>query len=419
MTETRSEFERATADTISEKDLERDRAAEGIDVPSIEEEWLATGTPETIRNFARSYGDPNPLWCDPAYGRSTRWASQIAPPMMTYQLNEPLRADPPDPRSKGGSYRGIHAFVSGGSWEWYRPIYPGDTVFCFKGLEKVEEKPSEFAGRSIIRTLRYVKINQHAEVLGIHRTIVIYTERKAARERKKYTEIPEPEWTDEQLAELDAIYEAETVRGAEPRWWEDVQVGDALGPMAKGPLTTTDIILFHAGGYGFVPYGLKTGRLGHENRKRIAPFYVKNDHGVPDVAQRVHWDNAWSQAIGNPRAYDYGVLRQCWMYHLLTDWMGDDAWIVREQNQIRRFNYHGDAHRLTGEVTAKREEQGRLVVDVSFRATNQRDEDTVMGTATIALPSREHGGVVLPTPPEDVRRRAAEIMRRHGELAGD
>ena len=77
--------------------------------------------------------------------------------------------------------------------------------------------------------------------------------------------------------------------------------------MAKGPLTTTDMIVFHAGGYGFVPYAPCSNRIAYQNRQRIAPFYVKNEHGIPDVAQRVHWDSAWAQAIGNPMAYDYGV----------------------------------------------------------------------------------------------------------------
>src|SRR5438309_5299601 len=139
-------------------------------------------------------------------------------------------------------------------------------------------------------------MNQRAEIVGIHRTIVINTERKAARDRGKYADIPDPAWTDEELAKIDEVYAAEGQRGSEPRWWEDVQVGAALGPMMKGPLTTTDMIVFHAGGYGFVPYGLKTGRLAYENRHRIAPFYVKNQYGVPDVAQRVHWDNEWAQA---------------------------------------------------------------------------------------------------------------------------
>src|SRR3546814_17053239 len=77
--------------------------------------------------------------------------------------------------------------------------------------------------------------------------------------------------------------------------------------MAKGPLTETDMIVFHAGGYGFVHYAPCSNRIAFKNRRRIAPFYVKNEYGIPDVAQRVHWDSAWAQAIGNPMAYDYGV----------------------------------------------------------------------------------------------------------------
>ncbi len=200
---------------------------------------------------------------------------------------------------------------------------------------------------------------------------------------------------------------------------EDVEVGDALTPMAKGPLTTTDIIVFHAGGYGFLPYAPTAGRIAHENRQRIAPFYVKNEYGMPDVAQRVHWDSAWAQAIGNPMAYDYGVMRDCWLSHFVTDWMGDDAWLVRQSSEIRKFNYIGDTHVITGEVVGKRIEDGRCVVDIEMRGTNQRDTVTCPGTATVALPSREHGPVVLPTPSDDYARQAATMMQRHGELVRD
>jgi hypothetical protein len=262
-------------------------------------------------------------------------------------------------------------------------------------------------------------MNQNAEVIGVYRTLVIMTERKKAREKGKYNEIPVPAWTDEQIAELDAIYTAESPRGADPRYWEDVEVGDSAGRMAKGPLTTTDMVVFHAGGYGFAPYGLRTGRLAHQNRQRIAPFFVKNEYGVPDVAQRVHWDNAWAQAIGNPRAYDYGVLRECWLHHFVTDWAGDDAWIVRQHDEMRKFNYHGDAQILSGEVISKSAVGDLSVVDIEFRATNQRDEITAKGTATVALPSRGTGPVLLPDPPSELRRTAIEMMARHGELLRD
>jgi len=409
-------FEDAVSAEISADDLAKDRAALGKWAASRNQEWISTATPEAIRNFAHSYGDDNPLFTDPDYGPRTRWGSQVAPQIMAAVLNAPLRGDRLPKELRGGSYRGIHAFVSGGTWDWYRPIYPGDTLYSFSGLESVQEKTSEFAGRSVIRVLRDVKINQRAEVVGVYRTLVIYTERKKAREKGKYSSIPEPSYTKDDIAALDEVYAAEKVRGGEPRYWEDVVVGEDMGRMAKGPLTTTDMVVFHAGGYGFVPYGLKTGRMAYQNRLRIPAFYIDNEYGVPDVAQRVHWDNEWAKAIGNPRAYDYGVLRECWIHHFLTDWMGDGAFVVRQHDEIRKFNYQGDIQYLTGTVEGKRQEDGLMLVDVAVEVRNQRGETTAQADATISLPSREHGAAMTPEVPQDLKRDAIRMFERHGEL---
>jgi hypothetical protein len=166
-----------------------------------------------------------------------------------------------------------------------------------------------------------------------------------------------------------------------------------------------------------VPYAPCSNRIAYENRQRIAPFYVKNEYGVPDVAQRVHWDSSWAQAIGNPMAYDYGVMRDCWLSHFMTDWMGDEGWLVKQSSEIRKFNYIGDTHILTGEVVDKRVEDGLHVVDIEMRGTNQRNVVTCPGKATIALPSREDGPLVLPTPPPDLQSQAIAMMERHHELA--
>lgn len=416
---TEERFKEAIEAEISEEDLAKDRAALGIWSASKHQEWISTATGETIRNFANSYGDDNPLYTDPEYGKRTRWGSQVAPQIMAAILNAPLRGDKLPKELRGGSYRGIHAFVSGGTWDWYRPIYPGDTLYSFSGLESVEVKQSEFAGRSVIRVLRDVKMNQRAEVVGVYRTLVIYTERKKAKEKGKYKNVEAPSYTKEDIAALDEIYAAEKPRGAEPRYWEDVVVGEDMGKMAKGPLTTTDMVVFHAGGYGFVPYGLKTGRLAYKNRQRIPAFFIDNEYGVPDVAQRVHWDNEWAKAIGNPRAYDYGVLRECWIHHFLTDWMGDGAFVVRQHDEIRRFNYQGDIQYLTGKVQGKRQEDGLMLVDVAVEVTNQRGETTAQADATISLPSREHGAAMLPEVPVELKRDAVRMFERHGELLGE
>ena len=416
MTTTSEEFEKATDFSLKDEDIEAAHALVGVWSPLPNQEFLTEATYDSMRNFARSYGDDNPLHTSDGYGETTRWGSQIAAPMMGIAMNRPLLFDKPEVKLRRPSFRGIHVFVSGSSWEFFRPITPGDQLFSFGGTESFVEKTSEFADRSMQLTKICVRFNQRGEIVAISRTLLIHTERKTAREKGKYNAIEPATYTDDDIAAIDAIYAAEGARGNEPRWYEDVRVGDVLTPMAKGPLTTTDMIVFHAGGYGFIPYAPTTNRIAYANRQRIAPFYVKNEYGVPDVAQRVHWDSSWAQAIGNPMAYDYGVMRDCWLTHFVTDWMGDDAWMVRQSSEIRKFNYIGDTHVITGEVVGKRIEDGRCVVDIEMRGTNQRDTVTCPGTATVALPSREHGPVVLPTPPSEFGQPAVSMLRRHGEL---
>jgi hypothetical protein len=85
---------------------------------------------------------------------------------------------------------------------------------------------------------------------------------------------------------------------------------------------------------------------------------------------------------------------------LVTDWMGDDAWLWKLDCELRLFNYVGDATWLTGEVTRKYLADGdRPAVDLEIRGTNQRGLVTCPGHATVLLPSREHGPVRLPDPP--------------------
>jgi hypothetical protein len=187
--------------------------------------------------------------------------------------------------------------------------------------------------------------------------------------------------------------------------------------MVKGPLTVTEIITFHSGGYGMVPYGLRASRVGYKNRKRIAPFYIKDEHGIYDVAQRLHWDSQWAKAIGNPMAYDYGVLRQGWFFHQVSDWGGDDAFVCGLTDSIRKFNYMGDTQFLSGQVTAKREDGGLHLIDLKLSMVNQRETETAFATATVALPSRV-GGLPLPPPvPTDLATKTAQMFARHNELS--
>jgi hypothetical protein len=238
-------------------------------------------------------------------------------------------------------------------------------------------------------------------VLSAQHRLMIRTERNKAEQRGKYDETKIEPYTDAQLRAIDDAYasEPERRRGAEPRWWEDVEEGAEVGPLVKGPLRVTDMVCWHVG-MGMGLYGVKALRLAYQQRQRAPRFFQADDLNVPDVLQRVHWDAGWARRAGNPAIYDYGRMRETWLIHLCTDWMGDDAWLWKLDCEFRRFNYVGDTHWMRGRVIGKtRVDDDRPAVELELSGENQRGEVTTPGHATILLPSREHGPVRLPEPP--------------------
>ena len=111
----------------------------------------------------------------------------------------------------------------------------------------------------------------------------------------------------------------------------------------KGPLRVTDMIVWHAG-VGMGLYGVSALRQNVDHHHRMPKFFKKDDLNIPDVQQRLHWDAEWAKRAGNPASYDYGRMREVWLIHLCTDWMGDDAWLWKLDCQFRKFNYVGDTH---------------------------------------------------------------------------
>jgi len=391
--------------TITDEGVARLRNRIGVPEPHPQPpHYLRPGT-DAFRHVAMAYGDDNPLWCDPAYGSATRWAGPIAPPPLvggdTLIGEDEVTEVPADMAElmKGDPLRGVHAFYSASSREWWAPLRPDRRVWRRNALVGVGDKPSEFAGRAIHEWTAQVFRDDQGSILSGQYRLMIRTERSKARARKKYDDVKIEPYTDEQIAEIDAQYEAEGPRGALPRWWEDVAEGDEVGPMVKGPLTVTDMICWHVG-MGMGLYGVQPLRLGAANRRRIPRFFHRDDLNVPDVMQRVHWDPEFARRSGNPTTFDYGRMRETWLIHLCTDWMGDDAWLWKLDCEFRLFNYVGDTQWLRGTIVRRYLAEGeRPAVDLELRAENQRGELTTPGHATILLPSHERGPVRLPDPP--------------------
>jgi acyl dehydratase len=333
---------------------------------------------DTIRHFAHGLGDTNPLWLDEDYARTTRRGGLIAPPGFLLSCGMP--------RSTG--LPGIHAMHTGHDWEFFRPVRPGDRITLRVSLHSLTEKLGQFAGRQFHEVDQGLYYNQDGELLARLLSHCMRTERDTAVKKGKYREIVPKTWTEEEIAAVDEEYAREEIRGSRPRYWEDVQVGDPLTPVVKGPLTLTDFIAWEMGWGGLY---IRAHGIGVAYRKRHPLAYLRDKLGIPDIPERVHWDEEYARAVGAPGAYDYGPQRSSWVMQLVTNWMGDDGWLKRFKVEIRRFVIVGDLVRCKGRVVRKFEEEGERLVACEVWAENQRGEVVAPGEATVVLPSRSAG----------------------------
>lgn len=375
---------------------------------AIDDPWNIKATDDAVRRYSLCIGDDNPLYCDPEYAAKTRWGRVVAPPGFEKSMGLMRNAipDPEEDRVTSKALRGVQLYHSGGENFYYAPIVEGDVLHRSRFVQKVEDKQSEFSGRSVIVTNGLCLWDQNDEVAVDGVDWFIHAERQNRGKKDKYVR-DEPAWySDEDLAEIEAAYDNEYRRGADTLWFEDVVPGTTLPRMAKGPLTVTDLINLHMGA-GWLIYGNWPNRLAYENRKKLRGFYTRDEYNGWDTLQRVHWDKVMAEKVGVRMMYDIGPVRQLYVNHYLTNYVGDDAWIHRVRFEFRRFNYMGDVTWLTGEITEARVDEvlGPLI-EIRMKGTNQRGQENILGEGTVLLPSRKHGPVRLPQRPAPTKHRA-------------
>jgi acyl dehydratase len=383
---------------LDEETLELVRQRIGIPVrysPRAHNEVQST---DAFRHFARGYGDDNPLYDQPSYAEASSWGSPIAPPLYAFTAGISRKVEYSDAERaimKGGDpLSGIGQYMCGERWLLPRPIRAGDLLWQSQTLDAAEMKPSSFGGGSgFLLSHRVAWEDESGDPFAFRYLDFWHADREKSQKAAKNRTLDPPSYTEEEMERIDALYAAEQIRGAQPRLVGDVRAGEDLGTIAKGPLSMTDIVSWHTGvGWGF--FGVGALKLAYKNRQRVPKFYVKNEWGSWDSAQRCHWDDEWAQRMGHPRAYDYGVMRTNWMVHLITNWMGDDAWIWKVSCSVRKFNYLGDTHFISGVVSEVDPSDNTVTIDAW--GENQRGERTCDARVVVILPPAGGGHAVIP-----------------------
>jgi acyl dehydratase len=369
--------------TISDDALDSLRRLIGVPIADTVEPWCYEVTRDNVRHYAHGIGDDNPLWCDPAYAAAGPHGRLMAPPSFVFALSRILSG-------YVGGLPGIHAMWAGADLTWHRPMLVGTEVRTSAYLKDLIEHQTRFAGRAVQQIYHVDFTDADGVPLVSGDSWCFRTERDTARELgTKYDEAKAREpmrYTEADLKEIFDLYEAEEVRGAEPRSSDDVAVGDPLPTMVKGPMTVTGFIAYAQGWGGLY---IRANKLAWKQLKKHPGLGIANRFGIPDVPERVHWEDDLATAVGTPGAYDYGPERCSWMTHHLTNWIGDAGFLVRHETKIRHHNVAGDWLKITGRVTGKGiDDQGRPTVTVEQEACNQHGDLSILGAGTVRLPSR-------------------------------
>ncbi|HEV8225809.1 MAG TPA: MaoC family dehydratase N-terminal domain-containing protein, partial [Methylomirabilota bacterium] len=228
---------------ITDHALDDLRRRIGVKITDTLEPWCHEASRDGIRHYAHGIGDDNPLWCDPDYAARARYGTIVAPPSFLFATSRIISG-------YVGGLPGVHAMWAGADWNWHLPVRRNDTITTEAWLKDLIPHQTAFAGRAIQQIYHVDFYNQHGELVAGADSWCFRTDRDIAREQgTKYTEVKAKapkRYTDEELAEVFQLYANEEIRGAVPRYWQDVAEGERLPTMAKGPMTVTGFIGFRS-----------------------------------------------------------------------------------------------------------------------------------------------------------------------------
>ena len=278
-----SSFARITEEGIA--DL---RQRINVRITDTLEPWCHEATRDNIRHYAHGIGDDNPLWCDPGYAKTTRYGDVIALPSFLFATNRIISG-------YCGGLSGVHAMWAGANWNWHMPVARNTQIRSEAYLKDLVEHQTRFAGRTVQQIYHVDFYNQQDELVADADSWVFRSERDTARESgTKYTATKERGrkiYSDMDLAAIFKLYEDEKIGGKTPREWAEVEVGNRLPTMVKGPMTITGFIAYAQGWGGLY---IRANKLAWKQHSKHPGLGIKNRFGIPDCPERVHWEEEFA-----------------------------------------------------------------------------------------------------------------------------
>ncbi len=142
---------------------------------------------------------------------------------------------------------------------------------------------------------------------------------------------------------------------SEQLYFEDVEEGMELPTVEKNP--TTQQLVKYAGASG--------------------DYY------------QIHYDQDFARANGLPNVILHGALKNAFLGHLMTNWVGEHGTLRKLSAQYRGMDVPGTPIYAKGVVTKKYVETGEHLVECDIWLENHKGEKTTPGSALVALPTKK------------------------------
>jgi len=300
--------------------------------------WVSEVTLDAVKHFAWGIGDNNPLWVDADYGPKSALNRTIAPPSFAYAIDE---------TSVAPGYEGYERHYQTVNWEWFHPFEIGDRITAETKLLEADEDSSEGS------------IRQHGEIIFVSESngVIAKASVIVRRDKNPLPEIDQRQeirYNSDELFQIEDKVLSEDYRGAKPRFWEEIVIGESIGTITKGPLSIMDIVAWCAG-----------------------------TQGAPDDQHECSSGGLDTQAATGPQL-------TAWIIHLITNWMGDNGFLSQLMVNFDELPFLGSTTTITGTITQTSNDDSGHWCEVSISCQLQNNHLAATATALISLPLKEN-----------------------------
>lgn len=314
---------------------------------------------DSIRHFAYCIPDYNALYLDQEFARSTRWGSVIAPPGYLYShgMSTWLRMFGGLKDSEGRELK--QNDNAGETWEFFRPVRVGDTVYSHGKVLSAEAKTGRRLGPCALVKSEVLYTNQYSELVaravGVSFRFNAPAVAAGGGLAKAYPPMA-PGQTTRAVSTPGKMpgNDPTPTRRIDPQlFFEDVNEGDSITPWELGPIAINHMSSFNSAiiGRGYDEFGAVHGGA------------------VPD-------------------AFAAGPMRVPWFGTMLSRWAGPNAWITTLTQQNHEWVLVGFKIICGGRVARKYRDGSRCLVECEIWCNSELGFRTNSGKATVELPSR-------------------------------